>query len=104
MYQKSYLNRKDQMMLIKKQDFSLPIRNFDISKKEHQKHGIIFGGNCKRGLIIGPSGCGKTNLILSLLTDINGLRFENVYVYSKSLGQAKYEYLRKLFASLKYIG
>jgi hypothetical protein len=91
-------------MLIKKQDFSLPIKKFDENKKEYQKHGKIFGGSCKRGLIIEPSGCGKTNLIFSLITDVNGLRFENVYVYSKSLNQAKYGYLRKLFAPLKYIG
>jgi energy-coupling factor transporter ATP-binding protein EcfA2 len=92
------------MMLIKKQDFSLQIKNFDTNKKPCRKHGDIFGGDCKRGLIIGPSGCGKTNLILSLLTDVNGLRFENVYVYSKSLRQAKYEYLKNLFTPLKYIG
>ena len=38
-----------------------------------------------RAVICGPSGYGKTNVLLSLLESPNGLRFENVYVYSKSL-------------------
>lgn len=91
-------------MRIKKQDFSLPIKNFDLNQDNYQKHGQLFGGNCKRGLIVGPSGCGKTNVIISLVTDVNGLRFENIYVYSKSLYQSKYDYLRKLFTPLKFIG
>lgn len=91
-------------MKIEKQDFSLPIKNFDLKQDEYRKHGILFGGNCKRCLIVGPSGCGKTNVMISLLTDINGLRFENIYVYSKSLYQPKYEYLKNVFTPLKYIG
>ncbi|KAF0707986.1 Uncharacterized protein FWK35_00026842 [Aphis craccivora] len=37
--------------------------------------------------VVGPSGCGKTNLIYALLTNINGVRFHNVYIYSKTLDQ-----------------
>jgi len=91
-------------MHIEKQQFSLPIKNHDINKKTFRKHGQLFGGSCKRGLIIGPSGCGKTNVIVSLLTSKNGLRFENVYVYSKSLQQPKYEFLRQLLNSINEIG
>lgn len=99
-----YLNSFVQRMQIKKQDFSLPVKNFEVNKVEYQKHGKLFGGNCKRCLIVGPYGCGKTNVMISLLTDINGLRFENLYIYSKSLYQSKYEYLRRLFKPLKEIG
>lgn len=91
-------------MKIKKQEFSLPVKNFDLNEVNYRKHGKLFGGNCKRCLIVGPSGCGKTNVIISLLTNINGLRFENIYIYSKSLYQSKYEYLKDLFTSLKFIG
>lgn len=91
-------------MRIEKQNFSLPIKNHDISINEFNKHGQLFGGNCKRGIIIGPSGCGKTNVIISLLENVNGLRFENIYVYSKSLNQEKYEYLRKLLKPMREIG
>lgn len=43
-----------------------------------------------------PSGSGKTNVIFNLLFDPNGLRFENVYVFSKSLYQPKYKFLEKV--------
>ena len=38
----------------------------------------------------------KKNAILALLVHPNGLRFENIYVYSKSLNQPKYEFLKNL--------
>lgn len=38
--------------------------------------------------------------MISLLESVNGLRFANVYVYSKSLSQPKYRYLNKLFSSV----
>lgn len=34
----------------------------------------------------------------------NGLRFENIYLYSKSLYQPKYQYLKRLLAPIKEIG
>lgn len=92
-------------MKIEKQKFSLPIKNFDESiAPTFQKHGNLFCGTSKRSLVVGGSGCGKTNVLISLLEHPNGLRFENVYVYSKSLYQPKYEYLRVLFEPLKEIG
>lgn len=91
-------------MHIEKQSFSLPIKNYEISEKTFNKHGVLFGGDCKRGLIIGPSGCGKTNIIINLIENLNGLRFENLYIYSKSLNQMKYVYLRKLLKPIKEIG
>jgi len=38
---------------------------------------------------------------LALITHPNGLRFENVYVYSKSLNQAKYKFLKDLLEPIK---
>ena len=36
------------------------------------------------------------NSLLALITHPNGVRFENVYIYSKSLNQAKYKLLQEL--------
>lgn len=90
-------------MWIEKQPFSLPVKNQEIHIKKFKKHGRLFEGTSKRAIIIGPSGCGKTNVMLSLITSNNGLRFLNLYIYSKSLYQEKYEFLRKLINSIKEI-
>lgn len=93
-------------MQIQQQETVLPIVNHDKISKTNtfQKHGILFGGQSKRGLLVGSSGSGKTNVMLSLLEHPNGLRFENIYLYSKSLYQTKYEYLRILMKPIKEIG
>lgn len=91
-------------MRLVKQNFSLPVKNHDIETENFRKHGDLFPGDSKRCLIIGPSGCGKTNVMLSLIEEPHGLRFENVYIYSKSLNQPKYYYLRELLEPLKEIG
>lgn len=96
-------------MKIQKQKFSLPIINYDddattTNGKKFKKHGIIFGGNSKRALIVGPSDCGKTNIMLTLIIHPDALRFSNIYLYSKSLGQWKYKYLRSLMQPLTDIG
>ncbi|XP_071054932.1 putative leucine-rich repeat-containing protein DDB_G0290503 [Onthophagus taurus] len=57
--------------------------------------------NTIRAIIAGPSNCGKTNVMLSLLFDPNGLKFENVYVYSKSLYQPKYKFLEHILNAVK---
>jgi hypothetical protein len=68
-----------------------------------RRHGPLLPRSI-RGLIIGPSNCGKTNIIISLLLNPKGLRFENVYIYSKSLYQPKYEYLKKVLTPIKGLG
>lgn len=86
-----------------KQQISLPITNFDMSENDHatmQKHGPLLP-NAVRAIICGPSGCGKTNIMFSLLVEPNGLRFENVYVYSKSLYQPKYKLLAEILQHIK---
>lgn len=91
---------------LQKQQHSLPITNHDecYPTNQYRKHGVLLGRGCKRGLIVGRSGCGKTNVMISLIEHPNGLRFENVYLYSKSLHQPKYDYLRKLLQPIKEIG
>lgn len=89
-----------------KQKLQLPIRNHDdiCESAEYSRHGDLLGSDIKRGLVVGASGCGKTNVMISLLEHQNGLRFENVYLYCKSLNQPKYQYLRTLLKPLKEIG
>lgn len=67
-----------------------------------RKHGLLLP-NTIRCLICGPSNCGKTNIVISLLESPNGIRFENVYVYSKSLQQPKYKYLEQLLSNIDNI-
>lgn len=71
------------------------------SKKS--KHGPLLPDSI-RCIVCGPSNCGKTNLMFSLLTDPKGLRFANLYVFSKSLQQSKYVLLSQLFKRIPEIG
>lgn len=88
-----------------KQQLSLPIDNIDVIsvRETYKKHGPLLP-NTIRGIIAGPSNCGKTNVILSMLTQPNGLKFENIYIYSKSLYQPKYEYLKRVLSPIDGIG
>lgn len=88
-----------------KQHETLPVRNMDLIKLcvKRRKHSFLLP-NSIRGIIVGPSNCGKTNVMLSLLVHLNGLKFENVYIYSKSLHQPKYEYLKKVLRPIKGLG
>jgi hypothetical protein len=90
-------------MKIVKQKTSLKIDNNDLVDEKHIKHSALFPRTL-RCLIIGPSNCGKTNVIISLIEHKNGLKFKNVYVYSKSLYQSKYVYLENLLKPIKSIG
>ena len=65
-----------------------------------QKHGRLLPNNI-RAIVCGSPGCGKTNVVISLIIDPNGLKFQNVYVYSKTLRQRKYEFLKSVFDNLK---
>ena len=49
-----------------------------------------------RAVFCGPSNCGKSNVLLALILYPNGLRFNNIYLYSKSLQQPKYQFLEKV--------
>lgn len=72
--------KQNKLLLIRNVDFTLSM------SKEKKKHGSLLNTNI-RGIVCGPSGCGKTKVIIGLLEHPNGLKFENVYIYSKSLHQ-----------------
>lgn len=88
-----------------KQHVSLPVRNADMATdiSKERKHSSLLPDSV-RGVIVGPSNCGKTNVMISLIENPNGLKFENIYVYSKSLHQPKYEYLRRLVSPISELG
>jgi len=69
---------------------------------EKRKHDAILPTTI-RAIICGPSNCGKTNVLINLLESPHGVRFANVYVYSKSLQQLKYQYLENLLSSIDKI-
>lgn len=93
------------------QGITLPITDIKIQDQgcggkhqlEYHKHSALLP-NSVRCIICGPSNCGKTNVIMNLLESPNGLRFENVYVYAKSLFQPKYRRLNTILSSIKGIG
>lgn len=89
-----------------KQSTKFDIVNFDriISKKKAnaKKHGQLLPDNI-RCLIVGSSNCGKTNIMLNLLFSPDGLSFENVYVFSKTLYQKKYEFLKCVLSNIPEI-
>ena len=90
-------------MEFSKQAASLPVDNFDMEEeKKTNRHGDLLPDSI-RAAIVGPSNCGKTNCLMALITHPNGLRFENVYIYSKSLNQPKYQYLQQLLEPIEGI-
>lgn len=89
-----------------KQNISLPVENLDDKFEAGPKikrHGALLP-NTIRCIICGPSNCGKTNALISLLENPNGLRFENVYIYSKTLEQDKYKYLEGILKPIRGMG
>lgn len=90
-----------------KQRTSLPIKNvedsFQLTNHKVERHSKLLP-NTIRCITCGPSNCGKTNVIISLIENPNGLRFENIYVYSKTLNQNKYKYLKSILEPIKGLG
>lgn len=86
------------------QEKKLKVENIDLpsSLGKKSRHGPLLP-NTIRALIVGPSGCGKTNLIFTLLTHENGIKFENVYIYSKTLDQKKYVMLEDIVNEVRDI-
>lgn len=79
------------------------LENRKLGKHAIRKHSILFP-NSMRCLIVGPSDSGKTNCMISLLLDRNGLKYENIYIYSKSLHQPKYVCLKEIISKIPEIG
>lgn len=93
-----------------KQVISIPVRNLDectstsaTASTKIRKHSDLLP-NSIRCIIAGPSNCGKTNLLISLIESEHGLKFENIYIFSKTLEQDKYEYLKKVLKPIAGIG
>ena len=93
-------------MNFQKQSSAFPVVNVDALAGEKidalKRHGPLLP-NSIRAVFCGPSACGKTNALISLIIHPNGLKFENVYVYSKSLNQPKYEFLKELLTPIDEI-
>lgn len=68
-----------------------------------KKHGCLLPDSI-RGLFVGSSGCGKTNAMCNLIYSSNGLAFQNLYIYSKSLYQPKYCQLEAVLSQIPEIG
>jgi hypothetical protein len=100
----SEMNNLPSNVKIEEQKLQLPIDKSVFENEDNcQVHSSLFPSTI-RGLIVGKSGCGKTNLMITLLHHPNGLRYENVYLISKSLFQSKYEKLREAFKLVPEIG
>lgn len=92
------------MTRVEQHELELPVENLDFfDDPQPKKHGELFPNSC-RILFAGPSGCGKSNALLSLLFNANGLKFENVYIFSKSLYQPKYRLLSDVLNGIPEIG
>lgn len=92
-------------MDFQEQDVKMAVDNFDTVVEPEtrlKRHGDLLPDSI-RAVFCGPSNCGKTNSLLTLITHPNGLRFENIYIYSKSLNQPKYKYLQTLLEPLEDI-
>lgn len=89
-----------------KSNINLQITNFDIlfndTDHKFKRHGYLFPYNI-RAVFCGPSECGKTNAVISMIVEPNGLRFDAVYVFSKSLNQPKFVRLKEIIKPMKEI-
>lgn len=81
-------------MKLIKQPLALEISDVpvDSESKTLIKHSALLP-NTIRCIICGPSNCGKTNVMINLLLHKNGLRFKNIYLFSKTTFQPKYRLL-----------
>lgn len=73
------------------------------NKKKKLRHGKLLPATI-RCIIVGPSNSGKTNLMLNLLFDANALKFDNIYVFSKSIYQPKYKFLARVMKGVPEVG
>lgn len=79
-----------------KQAESLDVKNIKTEySSQISKHSSLLP-NTIRCIMCGPSNCGKTNVMLNLLLHKNGLKFKNIYLYSKTTYQPKYCFLRRV--------
>lgn len=85
-------------MRLIKQPLSLEVSNLDFETNSVIiKHSPLLP-NTIRCIICGPSNCGKTNVMVTLLLHENGLKFRNIYLYSKTTFQPKYKFLKEVLS------
>lgn len=89
--------QSDIKMKLIKQPLSLEVNNIKIEPDSSVNRHSSLLPNTIRSIICGPSNCGKTNAMISLLLHKNGLKFRNVYLYSKTTFQPKYCFLSEIF-------
>jgi hypothetical protein len=93
-------------MKVTLQKEKLCVRNYDSLKggeASFKRHGSLLPSSI-RAHICGNSNSGKTSLMLSLINETNGLKFMNLYIFSKTLEQLKYKILTEVFKNLPIIG
>lgn len=83
-----------------KQPQTLEINNIYLRNEATKTRHSILLPNTIRCIISGPSNCGKTNVMLNLLLHRNGLKFKNIYLYSKTGFQPKYCFLNQVMKEI----
>lgn len=95
-------------MKLYEQETKLPITevklNDQSNENEYNRHGDLLPKKNIRAIFVGPSNCGKTCALLSLIYHEKGVTFENIYLFSKSLYQPKYEELATVMKAIPEIG
>lgn len=95
-------------MYLQRQDVSLPVHNIEVawensSTTARTKHSPLLP-NSIRCIICATSNGGKTNLMLNLLYSSQGLKFENIYIFSQTLYQPQYVHLANILEPMREIG
>ena len=70
--------------------------------KQCGKHAGIFPKNIF-SIISGSTGCGKTNLMVNLLLQKQKINYSDVYIYSPTIHQPAYVYLKDTFESMEKV-
>lgn len=99
-------------MKVVPQSTVLPISEIRVSeavnaeKKENnfRRHSELLPPHNIRALFVGPSACGKTSALMSLIYNVEGVSFKNLYVVGKSLYQPKYQELGLVMKNLPELG
>ena len=70
----------------------------------YRRHGVLLPKKNIRAIFVGGSNSGKTTALMSLIYDDEGVKFNNLYIFSKSLYQAKYQILSQVMETVPDIG